>query len=114
MLRMTLLEIFLFSLPFSLFFLYRTFILRHRRAEGEAFDPAPYHQLFILGGVLAFSAFLFLALNHKNFREGEYIPAHLENGKVIRGTFITTPKTSESPGDNEDNEPAKPSEQNND
>ncbi|MDQ7076791.1 MAG: hypothetical protein Q9M45_02945 [Robiginitomaculum sp.] len=50
MLRMTLIEIVLFSLPFLLFFLYRTFILRHRMAEGDAFDPTPYHKLFILGG----------------------------------------------------------------
>ncbi len=104
MLRMTLLELFLFSLPFSLFFLYRTFILRNRKAEGEAFDPAPYHQLFILGGVLALAAFLYLALNHKNFREGEYIPAHLENGKVVRGKFISTSEANESPVENKDNE----------
>jgi len=92
MLRMTLIEIALFSLPFSLFFLYRTFILRHLLAEGDAFDPAPYHKLFIFGGILALTGFLFLALHHKTFRDGEYIPAHLENGKVVRGRFEETPR----------------------
>jgi Family of unknown function (DUF6111) len=108
MLRMTLIEIVLFSLPFSLFFLYRTFILRHRLAEGDAFDPAPYHKLFILGGVLAFTGFLYLALHHKTFREGEYIPAHLENGKVVRGRFEETPRVP--PDTSNNHEQPNPSE----
>ncbi len=109
MARMTLLEIFLFSLPFALFFLYRTFILKHRRTDGEAFDPTPYHKLFIMGGVLALSAFIFLALNHKTFREGEYIPAHLENGKVVRGIFVEQEKSELTPDTSTNNEPANTS-----
>jgi len=109
MLRMTLIEIVLFSLPFSLFFLYRTFILRHRMAEGDAFDPTPYHKLFILGGVLAFAGFLYLALHHKTYRDSEYIPAHLENGKVVRGRFVETPRGDNSPDTSNDHEPPNPS-----
>ncbi|MDQ7019990.1 MAG: DUF6111 family protein [Robiginitomaculum sp.] len=109
MLRMTLIEIVLFSLPFLLFFLYRTFILRHRMAEGDAFDPTPYHKLFILGGVLAFAGFLYLALHHKTYRDGEYIPAHLENGKVVRGRFVETPRGDNSPDASNDHEPPNPS-----
>ena len=106
MMRMTLIEIVLFGMPFALFFLYRTFILRHRQAEGEAFDPAPYHKLFILGGVMAFSAFIYLALNHKTYRDGEYIPAHLENGKVVRGKFIETPSNDDSAKTSTPHDPA--------
>jgi Family of unknown function (DUF6111) len=106
--KMTLVEIVLFSLPFSLFFLYRTFILRHQRMEGAAFDPTPYNKLFILGGVLALGGFLVLGLVHKTNREGEYIPAHLENGKVVRGIFVKTPSSEESPDVSPDHEPANP------
>ena len=109
MLRMTLVEIFFFSLPFVLFFLYRAFIIRHRQADGEGFDPAPYHRLFIIGGVLALLGFLFLALNHETFREGEYIPAHLENGKVVRGKFVETENKESPPETDLHNEPANPS-----
>ncbi len=110
MLRMTLIEIVLFSLPFSLFFLYRTFILRHRKSEGETFDPASYHKLFIIGGVLALSGFLYLALNHATYREGEYIPAHLENGKVVRGKFVSQPVSPTQSEKSKKHEQANPSE----
>lgn len=88
MVRITLLQLVLFSTPFILFFLYRGFILRHRRAEGAAFDPAPYHLLFIAGGVLVFASLIFMALSQEKQRNVDYVPAHLENGKVVSGKFI--------------------------
>lgn len=108
MIRMTLLEIALFSTPFALFFLYRGFILRHRRAEGEAFDPAPYHLLFMAGGALAFVVFIGLALSQKTVRDVDYIPAHLENGKVIGGKFIEPSNNGDDAKASETHEPANP------
>ncbi len=108
MLRMTLLEIVVFSVPFSLFFLYRNFILRHRRLEGEAFDPAPYHVAFIISGVLSLVLFVFLTLQHKSYRDVDYIPAHLENGKVIKGKFVPTQKRPDAASKRDHDESAGP------
>ncbi len=101
MLRLSLIELAIFSIPFVLFFTYRGFILRHRRTDGASFDPAPYHRLFILGGVLALGSFLFLALQHKTGSDEGFVPSHLENGKVIQGTFTgSDSKARENPGAN--------------
>ena len=108
MLRMTLLEIVVFSVPFSLFFLYRAFIVRHRRLEGKAFDPAPYHLAFIASGVLSLALFVWLAMHHQTFRDVDYIPAHLENGKVIKGKFVPTQPSPGTRSEKEHNEPTEP------
>ena len=108
MLRMTLLEVAVFSVPFALFFLYRTFILRHRRLEGEAFDPAPYHVAFIISGLLSLALFVFLILQHKSYRDVDYIPAHLENGKVIKGKFVPAHKDPAAASKRDRNAPAGP------
>ncbi len=38
---------------------------------------------------LLFASFIFYALSEKPNREGVYVPAHLENGKLIEGRIIT-------------------------
>ncbi len=87
MIKMTMVELAFFAIPFLIFFAYRWFLLRHRKMEGAAFSPVPYHKLFVAGGVLSILVFFVLAFSNEKITDQQYIPAHMKDGKLIPGGF---------------------------
>jgi len=87
MMRLSLIELAFLSLPFLIFFSYRGFLIRHRQMDGEAFSPVPYHKLFIAGGVISILVFVVLFFGNEKITDGQYIPAHMEDGQLVPGEF---------------------------
>ncbi|MBL1430797.1 MAG: hypothetical protein COA60_004680 [Robiginitomaculum sp.] len=97
MLRFTLIEILFLGLPLAIFLGYRAFLIHHRKVDREEFSPVPYHKLFVAGGVAALLAYFVMAFSNEKITDQKYVPAHIENGKLIPGGFVEReePKTEE-------------------
>lgn len=100
--RNFLLELAVMALPFILYYGYRNFLLRHKREDGADFSPIPYHRLFAIGLGLALIVFVIAALTGDRVREGKYVPAHMENGKLVPGEVVP-----HKPAQSEKNEAAQ-------
>ncbi|VAV92460.1 hypothetical protein MNBD_ALPHA06-362 [hydrothermal vent metagenome] len=94
MIKLTLVELFFLSLPLVIFLGYRKFLVVHKKMEGADFSPVPYHKLFVAGGVVALAAFFILALSNKKITDQKYVPAYMEDGKLIPGGFERREQTT--------------------
>lgn len=90
MLRITIIEILLVSLPFVFFGLYRWVVSAKRRAAGAAFDETPYQILLFAGAALSLGGLIVMVLTRgdHNERGRVYIPAHAEDGRIVPGRFV--------------------------
>lgn len=88
MMRIALIELILFSLPFLIYFTYRALLARLREESRGAFKAWPMQILLIAGGTVTLLGFVFFAFNSGEGGDTVYIPAHIEDGKVISGRFI--------------------------
>lgn len=89
MLRLLLIEAILFLIPFALYFLWRGFLDRKEEATQGRFDERPWQMLIVAGGVLMLAGLAAFALTSGKRGDTVYIPAHIENGQVVRGRFIS-------------------------
>jgi hypothetical protein len=81
MLRRLFYDLLLFLLPFALYWIYIRF---GGRTEPR---PTPWTILFISGLVLVVVSFVWLGVAEDVTVKGNYVPAHVENGKVVSGHF---------------------------
>lgn len=95
MLRFALIELILFSFPFALYFTYRGLLGRIREESRGRFDERPMQMLIIAGGALTLIGLAVMAVTSGRRGDTVYIPAHLEDGKVVRGQFIPVEEASE-------------------
>ena len=89
MLRLLLIEAILFLIPFALYFLWRTFLERKEEATHGRFNERPWQILIVAGGLLVAAGLVFFALTSGRRGDTVYIPAHIENGQVVPGRFIS-------------------------
>jgi hypothetical protein len=83
MIRMLILRLVLFLVPFGLYAAY--LFLAYR---GNAQRPAtPWTVLFIAGLLLVVGSFFYTGLVDKDLHQGAYVPPHAVNGKIVPGHF---------------------------
>ena len=85
MLRVFLIQAFLFLLPAILYGGYLYFIKRRRKTEGEESGETPYMWLVLSGLILMAAGMLAMAYISGDDPSGSYVPARMENGKIIPG-----------------------------
>jgi hypothetical protein len=85
-----------FAAPFVLFWLYTRWQARNRAAGTK--DPWPLAVLWLTGAVLAVEAMALTAMTAPP-PGGVYVPARIENGRVVPWRFETTPDVSPPPAD---------------
>lgn len=86
--RYGLVELVALAIPFVIYFAYRNFLLRHKLEEGEEYSPVPFHRLFVVAGTLAVLVFVVSYLFGDKGHPGTYVPAHMENGKLVPGKVV--------------------------
>ncbi len=89
MIRRILMEFLLFLLPFALYWVYWRLIGRSA-AEGSA-KAHPWVLLTATGLVLVALSFVWWSISEGASPDGVYVPAHMENGDVVPGEFVTDP-----------------------
>jgi hypothetical protein len=87
-------EFLLFLLPFALYFLYTR--VARRDDDGKLGHAHPWVWLFIAGLVLAIGGLIWVGLTDSK-NEGVYVPAHVENGKLVPGHYERAPAPVPSP-----------------
>jgi hypothetical protein len=87
MIRRILFDLLLFLLPFALYGVYWRF---SPNPNGRT-APHPWSYLLISGLVLVAASFLVWGITEGSGRQGIYVPAHLENGRVVPGQVETAP-----------------------
>jgi heme/copper-type cytochrome/quinol oxidase subunit 3 len=80
-------DVLLFLLPFALYGLYWRFSAK----AGERSTAHPWNYLLISGLVLVAASFVFWGVTENTGQQGVYVPAHVENGRVIPGHVDTAP-----------------------
>jgi Family of unknown function (DUF6111) len=83
--RRALYEVFLFLLPFVLYFLYTR--VAPRDEEGKLSHAHPWLWLFVAGLLLVIASFVWLGVTEGAGSRGVYVPARNEHGKVVPGHF---------------------------
>lgn len=92
MLRRYGLMLFALAAPFIVYWLYAMW---RRRREGLPGDPWPTTVLLLAGVALAAETLAVAALSEPRVRDGRYVPAHLDNGRLVPAQ--TLPETPEPP-----------------
>ncbi len=87
MIRRVLFDLLLFLLPFGLYGLYWRF---SPSPNGRA-ATHPWSYLLISGLVLVAASFVVWGVTEGSGRLGNYVPAHLENGRVVPGQVEMAP-----------------------
>jgi len=80
MIRRILFDVLLFLLPFALYGLYWRFSAKSGRPTAH-----PWNYLLISGLVLVAASFVVWGVTEGAGQQGVYVPAHVENGRVIPG-----------------------------
>jgi heme/copper-type cytochrome/quinol oxidase subunit 3 len=88
MIRRIVFDVLLFLLPFALYGLYWRFSAK----PGERATAHPWNYLLISGLVLVAASFVLWGITEGAGQQGVYVPAHVENGRVIPGHVDTAPK----------------------
>lgn len=88
MIRRVAFDVLLFLLPFVLYGLYWRFSAR----AGERSATHPWNYLLISGLALVAVSFVFWGVTEGAGQQGVYVPAHVENGRVIPGQVETAPQ----------------------
>ena len=83
MIRRILIEVLLFLLPFALYGIY--WRLSGRGKAEEAGRRHPWATLFAIGLVLVIASFFLWAYEDGETRDGTYVPAHVEDGRLVPG-----------------------------
>jgi hypothetical protein len=78
----------LFLLPFIIFFIYVRVISQDTERQ------APLIRLFGVGLILSVGGFVFWAINDGSDAGSTYLPAHMEDGKIIPGEMTPTKKAN--------------------
>ena len=87
MIRRILFDVLLFLLPFAIYGLYWRF-----SAKGSVRAAAhPWNYLLISGLVLVAASFVFWGVTEGAGQQGNYVPARVENGRVIPGHVEAPP-----------------------
>ncbi len=98
MLRITIIEILLLSVPFILFFTYRAVVGARRRAAGAPIDETPYQLLFLAGALLSIALLVggvLLRGGQPSNTDRVYIPPHSVDGRIVPGRFISQEEAEE-------------------
>lgn len=72
--------LFALAAPFVVYWLYAAW---KRRREAGAGDPWPMTVLLLAGVALAAETLAVAALSEPRVRDGRYVPAHLDNGRLV-------------------------------
>jgi hypothetical protein len=89
MLRLFLIEAILFLIPFALYFAWRTFLDRREYETQGRFNERPWQLLIIAGGALVLAGLVVFALTSGRRGDMVYIPAHIVDGEVVPGFYIS-------------------------
>ena len=103
MLRITLIELASFFLPFLLFFIWRW-----QSSADHPLSATPVLRLAALGAGLAVLVMLVLVVldSARGGHEGDrYVPPQMIDGEIVPGYFIPADETVEDSADNEADEP---------
>ena len=82
MIRRFLYELLLFLLPFAL---YAAYLRLEKREEDAADRKHPWTVLFASGLALVVASFLVWGVTEGSGRQGDYVPPHVEDGRVVPG-----------------------------
>ncbi|MBI3677303.1 MAG: hypothetical protein HY243_11890 [Proteobacteria bacterium] len=77
MIRIILVRVLVFLVPFALYEIYR--------AIARQANPRPWLGLFIAGLVLVAGSFVYVGLTEGSAPDERYVPPHVENGKLVPG-----------------------------
>jgi hypothetical protein len=77
MIRIVLVRLLIFLVPFALYEIYRAIAQRTR--------PRPWPALFIAGLALVAASFVYVGLTEGSAPDERYVPPHIENGKLVPG-----------------------------
>ncbi|MAK63236.1 MAG: hypothetical protein CMF75_00600 [Maricaulis sp.] len=99
MIRITLIEIASFLLPFLLFFVWRW-----QTQSDVKLTATPALKLGLAGALLALLVMILLVAL-ESVRGGhagdQYVPPRLENGRVVPGHFVSEPEAADETGDDD-------------
>ena len=84
MIRVLLTQLILFLLPFAI---YAGYLFLTKKMNRQAWIDAPRYWLIVAGLVTSIAGFLFMSQINNNPLGGTYIPAHMEDGKLVPGQF---------------------------
>lgn len=87
MLRIVLFYLLPFLLPFIGYFTYRFLVTRGQ----PLLQQTPWFVLSILGMLLVIASLVWLALTGGWDEAGEYVPPHMEDGRIVPGTVRPLP-----------------------
>jgi len=87
MIRRIIFDVLLFLLPFALYGLY----WRFSPSPNGRTTQHPWSYLLISGLVLVAASFVVLGVTEGSGQQGNYVPAHLENGHVVPGHVERAP-----------------------
>ncbi|MEP0069400.1 DUF6111 family protein [Pyruvatibacter sp.] len=86
MLRIVLIQLLLFAIPFIVWALYVLMVQRRSLASGGAFNDAPIAWLLGAGTAMVAAGLVYLAVfSGTPAGEGQYVPPRLENGQIVPG-----------------------------
>lgn len=99
MIRLLLVIVVMMALPVGVYILWRIFLSSDARAgKVDSLDPEslPWRWLLPIGAVLSAAAIVFLAdgFGHGG-KEDIYVPAHVEDGKIVPGKLQPRHKAGE-------------------
>lgn len=91
MLRIVLIQLLLFAIPFIVWALYVLMVQRRSLAAGGAFNDAPIAWLLGAGTAMVAAGLVYLAVfSGTPAGEGQYVPPRLEDGRIIPGHIEPT------------------------
>lgn len=86
MLRIVLIQLLLFAVPFIVWALYVLMVQRRSLASGGAFNDAPIAWLLGAGTAMVAAGLVYLAVfSGTPAGEGQYVPPRLEDGRIVPG-----------------------------
>lgn len=94
MIRVLLTQLVLFLLPFLL---YGGYLFLTKKLNRQAWIDAPRYWLVMAGLAVSVAGFAYMSQINNNPTGGVYVPAHMENGKVVPGQFTPKPDDGETP-----------------
>ncbi len=92
MIRVLLVRVLIFLLPFALYAVYAKLVLRRRVLDIETWRAAPMVTLVAIGFALVAASLFALALTSGSDPEGRYVPAHMEDGELVPGRIDSDPE----------------------
>jgi hypothetical protein len=84
--------LFALALPFIAYGLYAAWRGRTGLRDPGLRDPWPTTILLLAGAALAAETLAVTALDEPRIRDERYVPAHLDNGRLVPGQFVPEPQ----------------------